>query len=294
MSFQQEYDATIAVSEDLNLPRHPGASSSSQDTAASRVPTLLKSGSWGTSLTKVSADCDSVASRTSIKETCADMDRETVVSSLFGSVSKGKRDRDQNVVQTCRDRQYLHKILERTTELAVRGEKLAQQRIYEAEADVEVKHWEKRTSGTALYEINQEFESQRSQLQRANQWADQAQTDKISVYGELEMRNRLFRENQATDCQDNSKLRMICCEETDRESQAGIDELSLHQERNPATVDQLLTQIENSQNKVNFFSDTKEFWRSWNSEQLWSRSSSPNDHSYNGRINGLIRLKQTK
>ena len=34
------------------------------------------------------ADNDSVASRTRIKETCADMDRETVVSSLFEAVSK--------------------------------------------------------------------------------------------------------------------------------------------------------------------------------------------------------------
>ena len=37
------------------------------------------------------------------------MDRETVVSSLFESVSKVKRDRDQNVVQTSRDKQNLHK-----------------------------------------------------------------------------------------------------------------------------------------------------------------------------------------
>ena len=105
------------------------------------------------------------------------MDRETVVSSLFGSVSKGKRDRDQNVVQTLRDRENLHTILERKAELAVRGEKLAQQRLYEAEADVEVKHWEKTNSDIALYEINQEFESQRLQPQQANQWADQAQRE---------------------------------------------------------------------------------------------------------------------
>ena len=76
----------------------------------------------------------------------------------------------------------------------MRGEKVAQQRSYEAEADVEVKHWEKRNSDIALYEINQEFESQ--QLQLANQWADQAQRNKTSLYGELEMRNRLFRENE--------------------------------------------------------------------------------------------------
>ena len=74
-------------------------------------------------------DYDAVASRTCIKETCADMDRETVPSSLFGSVSKEKRDRDQNVVQTLRDRENLTIILERKAELAVRGEKLAQQRL---------------------------------------------------------------------------------------------------------------------------------------------------------------------
>ena len=95
------------------------------------------------------ADWDSVASR-NIKETCADMDREKVVSSHVGSVVKRTRDRHQYVVQTLRDRQNLHKIFERKAELAARGEKLAQQRLYEAEADVEVKHWEKRNSNIAL------------------------------------------------------------------------------------------------------------------------------------------------
>ena len=51
------------------------------------------------------------------------------------------------------------KIIERKADLTVRGEKLAQPRSYEAEADVEVKHWRKRDSDIALYEINQEFES---------------------------------------------------------------------------------------------------------------------------------------
>ena len=74
----------------------------------------------------------------------------------------------------------------------MRGEKLVQQRFYEAEADLEVKHWEKRNSDIALHEINQEFESQRLQLQKANQWADKAQRDKISLHGDLEMRKRLF------------------------------------------------------------------------------------------------------
>ena len=90
MSFQQEYDATITASEDLDLPRYSGASSSSQHTAASTVPTLSKLGAIGTSLTNVLADRDSVLGSTGNEEICSDMDREIVVSSLFESVSKGR------------------------------------------------------------------------------------------------------------------------------------------------------------------------------------------------------------
>ena len=43
----------------------------------------------------------------------------------------------------------------------MKGEELAQQRFFEAEADVVVNHWEKRNSDIALYEVNQEFKSQR-------------------------------------------------------------------------------------------------------------------------------------
>ena len=125
-------------------------------------------------------------------------------------------------MQSLRDTQNLHKILERKAELTVRGEKLALQKLYEAEADVEVKHWEKRNSDMALDEFNQEFESQRFQLQQANRWADQAQRDKIILYGEMELRNRLFQEQAR---------------------QPRSEELSLQQERNPTTVSQLLTQI---------------------------------------------------
>ena len=105
-----ECDATVATTADLDLPRHSGASSSSKHTAAaSRVSTVSKVGSSGNSLTQVLAAQDSVDSRTCNTEICADTDRETVVSTLVGSVSKVKRDRDQNVVQSLRDRQSLHR-----------------------------------------------------------------------------------------------------------------------------------------------------------------------------------------
>ena len=73
------------------------------------------------------------------------------------------------------DRQSLHKILERKAELPCDEKNWLSKDLYEAEADVEVKHWERRDSDIALYEIHQEFASQRFQLQQANQWADQAQ-----------------------------------------------------------------------------------------------------------------------
>ena len=50
------------------------------------------------------ADYESVDSRNSIGDTGADLDRETIVSTLFRSESRGKRDRDQNIVQSSSDR----------------------------------------------------------------------------------------------------------------------------------------------------------------------------------------------
>ena len=132
-------NATIAVtSEEPDVLRHSGALHSSQHTAAtSEAPTV--SGSLGCCLWKQLADYDSVDSQNSIRETGAELDRETVVSTLFRSESRGKRDRDQNVVQSFRYRENLHKILEWKAELAVRGEKLAQQKLYAAEAEEEAK-----------------------------------------------------------------------------------------------------------------------------------------------------------
>ena len=71
---------------------------------------------------------------------------------------------------------------------------------------------------------------------------------------------RLFRENQATDCQEIEDSRTDCCEETDRARQARNDELSMHQERNPTTESQLLAQIQDLQNKVNSLSDAREIY----------------------------------
>ena len=67
----------------------------------------------------------------------------------------------------------------------------------------------------------------------------------------------------ARDCQEIE-------EETDRARKARIDELSLHQERNPASVSQLMTQIRESQNKENSLSDARVYHDPENRKQLWS------------------------
>ena len=110
------------------------------------------------------ANRDFVAGSRSNKETLADMDRETVVSSLFDSVSRGREIE-------------IHKILERKVESAFQGERMVQQKLYQAEAEVEARNWGKRNSDIA----SQEFDSQRFQVHQASRWAYQAHRDEISL-----------------------------------------------------------------------------------------------------------------
>ena len=171
-----------------------------------------------------------VSSRTGLQEIGAVSDREFVATTIFSPLSKGKRDRDTNVVHLLKRQKISKKNLERKVDSVVRGEMMAQQKLYEAEAEVDMRNWSRRNSDFAFLEINQEFESQRFQLHQASRWADQVQRDKISMYVESELRNRLFQEDHARDCQEIEELRRICCEETDRARRLRIDELSMQRE----------------------------------------------------------------
>ena len=196
-----------------------------------------------------------------IQETEADLERESVATAIFSSQSRRRREIEiQKVVHSLRDSENLQKLLERKVDSAVRGEKMAQQNLYEAEFEVEARHWEKKNSDIAFHEINQEFESQRFQQHQASRWADHAQRNKISLYEELELRNRLLEEDHARECQEIEELRRIRCDEPDRARQARIDELSMHQERNPTIVSQMMAQIRELQNKENSLSDAREFY----------------------------------
>ena len=78
---------------------------------------------------------ESVDSRASIQAIGANVDRESVVPTISSSQSKVKRDRDQNVVHSLKDRERLQKILERKVEWAVQRERIAQRTLYEAEVE---------------------------------------------------------------------------------------------------------------------------------------------------------------
>ena len=96
-----------------------------------------------------------VDSRASIQETGADVDRESVVPTIFSSRSRGRRDRDQNYVHSLRQkfaRKSLNGKLMRPSE-----ERDGSAKLYEAVAEVKARNWEERNSDIASHEINQEF-----------------------------------------------------------------------------------------------------------------------------------------
>ena len=119
--------------------------------------------------------------------------------------------------------------------------------------------WKEENSDIALDETNRQLVSQRLELYQADQWPDQAQREKICLFGKLITRNRFYQESRAQDGQEIEELRRICCEQADRARQLRIDELSMHQKENPSAVNQLLDQIQDFHDKVNFLNDAREF-----------------------------------
>ena len=112
-----------------------------------------------------------IDSRASIQAFGADVDRESVVSTIFSSQSKGKRDRDQNVVHSLKDREHFQKILERKvlTRPSEEGERL-RKNCTKLKLKYRRENWDKRRQDVAFQEINQEFESQRFQPHQASRW----------------------------------------------------------------------------------------------------------------------------
>ena len=77
-------------------------------------------------------------------------------------------------------------------------------------------------------------------------------------HGELEMRNGLFLQSRARDCQEIKELRRFCYEEANKTIQSRIEEMCMNQE-GPSVVIQDMSEIQELQNKVNSSTDARDF-----------------------------------
>ena len=217
-------NASLSVSEQVP---HEKSRSSSRKSPAGTVPTVFGS-SAGPSFGKQQRDCVSETSLLSQLAGPGELGSGSV-STTDEALMTGKRDWGESVGQSMRDRENLLKILERGWVINLRGE-WSSEKLSEIGAGVEIRRWEQRSSEIALHESYRELETQRLQLLQANFW-DNAQSERISLCGELEMRNKLFQESRTKDCQEIEELRRRCWEESDRARQAKLDELSVMQQR---------------------------------------------------------------
>ena len=132
-SFQCRDDGTIiSAAGDPEVP-YPGASSSSKQTAASKASTVSESS--GVSLCKQRPE--SVDSRARL------MWMENLLLQPFSLLSQKGRERSRSKRRAFLETENLQKILERKVDSAVRGERKAQQKLCEGEAEVEARNWEK-------------------------------------------------------------------------------------------------------------------------------------------------------
>ena len=159
-------------------------------------------------------------------------EREGSVISVAESMSRNSRRNGtgSHSLQTHRefysDERDLREHLERRAQQAILGENSVQRKLHLNEYNMEIQKLERRNSENALIESRRELESQRVQLLEANQWADQAQRERMHLCSELEMKNHLHQECYARSCQENEELKKRCYKEENEVTQQKLNEPS--------------------------------------------------------------------
>ena len=123
----------------------------------------------------------------------------------------------------------------------------AQRNLYWTEYDVEIENLERRNSVHASIESRRELESRRRHFLEANQWADQAQRERIHLSSELETKNRLHQECYARSCQEIEDLKRRCCKEA-----KWSNSYSMQHDQESRTVSLLRDQIRKLQERLEF------------------------------------------
>ena len=266
----KEFDKITSADGDttpINDPNYDNISDFSkitgENTGLFRVSTMLEASlshvSHGES--KDSMHRETVA-RQRERET---QEREGSVISVAESMSKKSRRNSirSHSLQTHRefysDERNLREDLERRAEQAVLGDNSAQRKLYLTEYDLEIQNLERRNSEYALIESRRELESQRRQLLEANQWADQAQRERIHLCSELELKNRLHQACYARSCQEIEELKRRCYKEENGETRQKLNEYSMQQDQESRTVSLLRDQIRKLQERLEFIEDSKIF-----------------------------------
>ena len=121
------------------------------------------------------------------------------------------------------DERVLREHFERTQQDFL-GENSVQRKFFSTEYNMEIQNLERRNSEYALFESQREHESQRRQLLEANQWAHQAQRQRIHLCSELEMKNRLHQECYARSCQEIEESKRRCYKDENEVTNATKDE----------------------------------------------------------------------
>ena len=164
-----------------------------------------------------------VSSRPSHLETEAELDRESVAT-LFSSLPRGKRDRELNFVHALRDRDTLEKILERNVDLAIQGEKRGSAKIVSCwSGDWGEEHGKEKSRSFFSRDQSRVWISAISLESRGLVGKSGSEREKMRLYGELELRNRLFQKYHARDCREIEELKGKCCEQIERTRKAGSE-----------------------------------------------------------------------
>ena len=124
---------------------------------------------------------------------------------------------------------------------------------------MEIQNLERRNSEYALFESQRELESQRQQSLKANQWADQAQRQRIHLYSELEVKNRLHQECYARSCQEIEELKRRCYKDEHEVTQQKMNEYTMQHDQESRTMSLLRDQVRKLLERLEFIEDSKIF-----------------------------------
>ena len=100
----------------------------------------------------------------------------------------------------------LREHLQRRPRQSILGENSIQRKVYLNEYKMKIQNSERRNSEYASFESQRELESQRRQKLKANQWADQAQRERVHLCSRLGMKDHLHEESYARSCRENWRI----------------------------------------------------------------------------------------